>query len=213
MFMHNLPKVIFIDWNKTLSDSFFWWHLQNVMHPHNKHLEAIEKSMFQKNRHLINPWMRGEYTLEDIVKILSDDSGVSQDIILNELVESCRQMQYVSEEIPELINKIRNKGIKMVIATDNMDTFERFTVPSMRLKDIFDDFLISHSLRVLKGDVQENSIPFFDGYLNKNNLTYMETVLLDDCADYTGVYDRLGLQIIQIISPEKLVNVLKEYAS
>jgi len=211
--MHNLPKVIFIDWNKTLSDSFFWWHLQNVMHPHNKHLEAIEKSMFQKNRHLINPWMRGEYTLEDIVKILSDDSGVSQDIILNELVESCRQMQYVSEEIPELINKIRNKGIKMVIATDNMDTFERFTVPSMRLKDIFDDFLISHSLRVLKGDVQENSIPFFDGYLNKNNLTYMETVLLDDCADYTGVYDRLGLQIIQIISPEKLVNVLKEYAS
>lgn len=211
--MHNLPKVIFIDWNKTLSDSFFWWHLQNVMHPHNKHLEAIEKSMFQKNRHLINPWMRGEYTLEDIVKILSDDSGVSQDIILNELVESCRQMQYVSEEIPELINKIRNKGIKMVIATDNMDTFERFTVPSMRLKDIFDDFLISHSLRVLKGDVQENSIPFFDGYLNKNNLTYMETVLLDDCADYTGVYDRLGLQIIQITSPEKLVNVLKEYAS
>ena len=100
-----------------------------------------------------------------------------------------------------------------MIATDNMDTFERFTVPSMRLKDIFDDFLISHSLRVLKGDVQENSIPFFDGYLNKNNLTYMETVLLDDCADYTGVYDRLGLQIIQIISPEKLVNVLKEYAS
>jgi len=99
-----------------------------------------------------------------------------------------------------------------VIATDNMDTFERFTVPSMRLKDIFDDFLISHSLRVLKGDVQENSIPFFDGYLNKNNLIYMETVLLDDCADYTGAYDRLGLQIIQITSPEKLVNVLKEYA-
>lgn len=211
--MTQTPKAIFIDWNKTLSNSLFWEHLQDTNHPNNKHLEAIEKSMFQNNRHLINSWMRGEHTFEDVTKILSEDSGVNQEIILNELAESCRQMKYVSEEIPELINKIKDKGIKVVIATDNMDTFERFTIPAMKLEELFDDFLISHSLKLLKGDLQENSIPFFDEYLNKHNLTYQDTVLLDDCIDDTGTYDKLGLQIIQITSPEKLVDVLKEYAA
>lgn len=211
--MTQTPKAIFIDWNKTLSNSLFWEHLQDINHQNNKYLEKIEKSMFQNNRHLINPWMRGEHTSEDVAKILSEDSGVDQEIILKELAESCKQMKYVADEIPELINKIKAKGIKAVIATDNMDTFERFTIPAMKLEELFDDFLISHSLRLLKGDLQENSIPFFDEYLNKHNLTYRDTVLLDDCIDETGTYDKLGLKIIQITSPEKLINVLKEYAS
>lgn len=59
------PKVIFVDWNKTLSNS-----------------------LFQHNRHLINQWMRGKYTSEDITRILSNDSGVPQEIILYELIES-----------------------------------------------------------------------------------------------------------------------------
>lgn len=83
-----------------------------------------------------------------------------------------------------------------MIATDNMDTFERFTIPAMKLNELFDDFLISHSLKVLKEDIQENSISFFDEYLNKNKLTYQETVLLDDCIEKTGTYDKLGLNII-----------------
>jgi phosphoserine phosphatase len=207
------PKMIFIDWYKTLSNSLFWEHLQDKNHRHNKHLEVIEKSMFRNNRHLINPWMRGEYTAEDIAQILSQDSGVAQDIILDELAESCRQMKYVSDEIPELINKIRNKNIKVVVATDNMDTFERFTMPAMKLNELFDDFLISYSLKLLKRDIQENSIPFFDEYLNKNSLTYQDTVLLDDCIDDSGTYDKLALKIIQITSTDRLVRVLKEYAS
>jgi FMN phosphatase YigB (HAD superfamily) len=210
--MINQPKIIFIDWYQTLSNSLFWEHLQDVNHSYNKYFEAIEKSMFQNNRHLINPWMRGEHTSEDMTQILSENSGVPQDIILNELAESCRNMKFVSDEIPELINKIKSKEIKVVIATDNMDTFERFTIPAMKLEELFDDFLISHSLELLKGDVQENSISFFDEYLNKHNLNYQDVVLLDDCVDDTGTYDRLGLSIIQIASPEKLVNVLKEYA-
>ena len=157
--------------------------------------------------------MRGEHTSENIVKILSEDSGVAQDIILNELAESCRQMKYVSEEIPELINKIKNKGIKVVIATDNMDTFERFTIPSMEIGNLFDDFLISCKLKVLKEDIQEDSIPFFDNYLNKYNLSYQDAVLLDDCIDTTGVYNKLGFQIIEITSSNKLIEILKEYAS
>ncbi len=211
--MINQPKIIFIDWYKTLSNSLFWEHLQNINHPYNKHLEAIEKSMFQNNRHLINPWMRGEYTSEDVCKILSEDSGVPQEIILNELAESCRQMKYVSDEIPGLIDEIKSKGIKVVMATDNMDTFERFTMPAMKLKESFDGFLISYSLKFLKGNTTENSIPFFDEYLNKHNLNYQDTVLLDDCLDDTGIYNRLGLRIIQITSPEKLIAVLREYAS
>jgi len=211
--MKTKPQIIFIDWNKTLSNSLFWEHLQDVNHRHNKYLNSIEKSMFQNNRNLINPWMRGLYTSEDIVEILSKDSGVPKEIILHELAESCYQMKYVSNDIPKLIKKIKSKGIKVVIATDNMDTFERFTIPSMEIGNLFDDFLISCKLKVLKEDIQEDSIPFFDNYLNKYNLSYQDAVLLDDCIDTTGVYNKLGFQIIEITSSNKLIEILKEYAS
>jgi FMN phosphatase YigB (HAD superfamily) len=142
-----------------------------------------------------------------------DDTGIEQNIIFNELIKSYKQMKYVSEEIPELINKIRAKGIKVIIATDNMDMFERFAVPAMKLNELFDGVLVSCNLKFMKGDIKNNSIPFFDEYLNKHNLDYKDVVLLDDRIEDKGAYNKLGLQVIQITGHEKLISVLKEFAS
>ncbi len=207
------PKVLFLDWDKTLSNSLFWSSLRNENHPHNIYADKIEKTLFAENRHFLKPWMKGEYSAEDICSMVSEKSNIPFNVIFDGLKESCSGMEFVSEKIPALIFKIRSKGIKVIVATDNMDTFMRFTVPGMNLLEIFDDFLVSHDIKFLKNEITEDTIPFFDGYLKKNNMGYEEAVLLDDHADMGDTYGKLGLEIIQILGPETLLNSLKKYAA
>lgn len=204
-------KVIFLDWNKTLSNSRFWEQLEDVNHKYNSHHQKIINSLFIDNKALITPWMQGKLTSEDICKAIAKNTGIEEKIIFEELVESARDMKFVFEEIPELLLKIRNKGIKVVIATDNMDTFNRFTVNSMALKNLFDDILNSYELKAMKGDFESEKSLFFDEFINKNNLNYFETVLLDDSTSNSDPLTGLGMQTIQITSPDNLIYNLKKY--
>lgn len=206
-----MPKVIFIDWNKTLSNSRFWEQLENPEHKHNLIHEKIIKSLFVENKDLVNPWMQGKLTAEDICKIISENTGIEDEIIFEELAESARNMKFASEEIPDLIKKLRSKGIKVVIATDNMDTFIRFTVKSMNLEVLFDEILNSYELKAVKGDFKDGKSLFFDDFIKRNNLSYAETVLLDDSTSNSDPLTQLGMQTVQITSPEDLIYNLKKY--
>ena len=116
-------KTIFLDWNKTLSYSLFWGHLTDETHS-NHHIETqISTWLFQQNRHVINPWMRGQLSSEEICTNISLDTGIDKDLIFSELEISCKSMEFCHPQIPEIINQLREKGYKVVIATDNMDTF------------------------------------------------------------------------------------------
>ena len=210
---NKLPKVIFIDWNKTLSNSLFWSHMAEKSHPHYQYHNKIIQYLFIENKALVNPWMRGEYTSEDISEKMSKAINLDKEIIFQELALSCKNMSFTSSKIPGLIESIRGRGLKVVIATDNMDTFKRYTIPGMNLTKIFDDFLVSCDLRRLKGDFEGNKLLFFDNYLKNNNLSFLDVVLLDDCLDTTGTYDKVGFKIIEINSPKRLIKVLSSYAS
>jgi hypothetical protein len=195
------PKVIFIDWNKTLSDSHFW-----------RHFPEAETVMFLANRELLNPWMRGELSSEKICQTIAEETTFSESDIFNDLKESCAVMEFVDPEIPELIKKIRARGIKVVLATDNMDCFSRFTVPALKLKELFDDVLVSCDTKILKVEVRESCIPFFKKFLTENNLKYSDTVLLDDSDWFAEAYEALGLPVTVIENKEKLLAVLRGYA-
>jgi hypothetical protein len=198
-------KVVFIDWNKTLSYSLFWEHLQDKKHPNHQHLPAIEKWLFVDNRDVINPWMRGEFSAEDISSKISQDTGINSDVILGELRRSCEEMCYSIDDLEDIIGRLQASGIKVVIATDNMDTFSRFTVPAMRLDAVFDGILSSYDIGYLKDDDRpEDSLPFFDEYLAKNGWNYADAILLDDSPDKSGKYKRLGFERVPIDSPEVL---------
>lgn len=210
-----MKKNIFIDWNKTLSHSLFWEQLQDKKHPHHKYLSIIEKWLFVDNRAIITPWMRGKISSGNVLKRMSQETGIDQNLIASELQKSCENMQFCIKNLPELIAKIQKRGVKVVIATDNMDVFFRYTVPAMQLDKIFDDILSSHKIGYLKDDeLPENKILFFDKYLAENKLTYDAAVLLDDSLDKTGKYQRLGFERILINAPTTLKDVLEklEYA-
>ena len=208
----NNYKVIFFDWNKTLSHSLFWSQLADPKHARHTWHENIVNFVFVKNKHLIDEWMRAKFNKSHIARLLSEEFGYSEDLILKDLAESCRNMQLVSDEVYGRVTKIRMQGTKCVIATDNMDTFLKYTKPAMRLNDYFDDFLVSFENKVLKFDVSDDSIPFFDDYLKSDGLVYKDVLLIDDCIDKSGTYDRLGFKVLQIFNSDDFLEKLKRLA-
>ena len=208
-----MKKVIFIDWNRTLSFDLFWGHLKNPEHPNHRHLAPIEEWLFVENRELIGPWMRGDVSVEDIVARMSKDTNISAKVILQELRHSCEVMQYCIVGLEKLVHEIRDRGIRVIIATDNMDTFTRFTVPALKIDQVFDGYINSHDIKCLKDDDEPaDRIPFFDDFLARNELEYADAVLLDDSPDKSGKYQKLGFDRVLIDSPETLQKTLETYA-
>lgn len=209
--MSYLPKVIFIDWNGTISHSRFWEHLEDPSHPNNSYFKPVTESLFVKHRSIISDWMLSKLTIEDICKLIAEDTNLDYEIILKEFIESCQNMKYISDELPDLIRKLQSKGIKCVIATDNMDSFDRFTVPSMNLTELFDGILNSYSLKSFKYNVVDKELPFFEEYLSDNNLKYSNVVLIDDSIDRAGFYEANGFKIINVNKDYTLIEVLKSF--
>lgn len=210
MQMIPFPKVIFIDWYKTLSTSDFWEQMANPSHQLNRVHESIKDCLFVKNKEIITHWMRGEYTSEDICDILSQEVGAPFITLFNELKASCENMQFTSPGIPGLVTQLRKKGIKVVVATDNMDTFNRFTVPALHLNELFDDILLSWNLNCLKGDYYKGKLPFFDGYMKTHGFVYQDALLLDDTEDKEGNYEVLGFKRVVINNDYALVEALND---
>lgn len=207
-------KVIFIDWNRTLSYSLFWEHLKDSDHINSRHHSTIEKWLFVDNKDIIKPWMLGTESVDNIIDKMSQAIAVDKGLILNELIHSCNNMALCSADIEPLVKLLQQHGVLVVIATDNMDTFREYTVPSLRLDELFDDILISSELGKLKDDVLPgDKILFFDEYLMGKGLTYRDSVLLDDSPDSSGKYAKLGFERILIDSPTKLVSTLEDMAT
>lgn len=204
-------KVLFVDWNKTLSQSLFWSQLTEQDHPYHYYFQTINYWLFGKNYQLIEKWMRGLLTAEQVCQKLAEENNLDWAIVFQTLRESCERMSLCSPEIINLIKRIRQKGIKVVVATDNMDTFRRFTMESLALENIFDDFLISCEIKKLKYDTDPQRIPFFEQFLRSNKLSYDEVVLLDDSIDKSGVYDKLGFKIDLVNDSNDLIRYLQSY--
>lgn len=193
-------KVVYLDWNGTLSTSKFWGHLEKSSKAEvNKLFELIDKILFSDLRHLIKPWMRGEITSEKVIKNVSEQCGVDYKVIFDEFVKGCEQMEFVTENCIKKIKFIKDKGIKVVIATDNMDSFVRWTVPALKLDRIFDGILDSYTLRALKNDFDENgSSPFFDEFVKDNIIKKGESVIIDDSEDKEGKIQAYGIDYWRI---------------
>lgn len=205
-------KVVFFDWNKTLSHSLFWEQLRNPEHDRYSWYDNISTFLFRDNKNLISDWMRGEIDDKEIVNRISLRFDYPSDVLLEDLIDSCRNMKLVSDEVIVLVKKLRLKGVQCVIATDNMDTFRKYTIPALELEKYFDDILVSSDSGVFKFDAKDEKIPFFDEYLKKRNLKYEDAVLIDDCIDMSGIYNKLKFDILQVSNPDDFVKKLRKLA-
>lgn len=208
-----MKKVVFIDWSKTLSYGLFWEQLQDKKHPNSTYWLIIRKWLFIDNRDLLDPWMRGKLSTKEVLDRMSQDTGLDRSLLEQELKISCENMRFCIDNLPQIIARIQKLGIKVVIATDNMDTFSRYTVPAMSLKKIFDDIIDSCQIGYLKDDkLPSDQILFFDKYLSDHDWSYRDAILLDNSPDETGKYKRLGFERILIDGPDSLRSELEKIA-
>lgn len=204
-------KFIFLDWNGTLSKSKFWGHLQKSEEGillFNK----IENVLFGQLKELLKPWMRGECKSEDICKKISELVNLPFDFIFSEFIKGCKNMEICNEEILNLIYLIKKSGSKVIIATDNMDSFTRWTYPAIQEKHnaVFDDILNSFELKALKEDVNNGVNMFFDDYIKNKKLQYCDCVLIDDSPDKNGIFSKIGMEYIQVPTTEEFIFSLRK---
>ena len=174
-------KSLFIDWHNTLSTSLFWGHLQDPAHRNHHLFRILQPLPPEIHKTLFTPWMKGGLTSEEVIYAMSEKLDLDYHLVWQEFILGCQSMQLISEEIIPLISEIRAKGVKVVIATNNTDSFSRWTVPSLKLHEAFDAILNSADVRGLKWDVDEKGQSlFFADFLQKQGPHPGESALIDD---------------------------------
>lgn len=156
--------------------------------------------------------MRGKHKSEDVCKEIAALVGLPFELIYEEFVKSCELMEFCSSEIFNLLNLIKKTGLKVVIATDNMDSFLRWTYPALQEKYgvIFDGVLNSSELGAVKEDMDRNVNLFFNKYIENKSLKYNDCVLIDDSPDKNGVFSKIGMDYIQVPTTEEFIFSLRK---
>ncbi|HSX30938.1 MAG TPA: hypothetical protein VLE99_03410 [Candidatus Saccharimonadales bacterium] len=190
------PEVLFVDWDGTLSRSKFWEGCDpSVLAPNA--LDQFKTYLFKGSPDFVRLWMRGDYTSRHVVGMLATQFSLDPTALHNELKASCQRMRFVDDDLPDKITRIRGQGTKVVIATDNMDTFTKWTAPALDLNSLVDGILSSYHLRALKADMHGLHSPFFSDYLSTQSIDPTQAVLLDD-GPHNAVVTSLGMQFVHI---------------
>lgn len=201
-------KVVFVDWNGTLSDSLFWHRWQG-----NEDYARIQKALFEESigRELLGNWMIGKSSYEEVLDYLENSTSIPYAKLAEELEESSKQMSYVDSDVIELVQALRAKGTKVVIATDNMDVFRHWTIPAMNLEELFDGIISSDAQKALKTHTYDDgSSRFFEHFFLENpDVLPGDTVLIDDSQD-TQIVGTFGMQFRHVKEGSPLTHHLKE---
>lgn len=204
-------KAVFIDWNGTLSPTNFWSHLEKSEKQSDRDLFKLwADTMFVNHKDKIVPWMKGEYTSEDLLSLVSKETNTDFETILKEFVIGCERMEYSSPNIPNLIKNLRDKSVVVTVATNNMDSFTRWTVPYMKLNTLFDEILNSFYLKAMKHDLDKSGQPlFFKDFFNKYNIKPTNCIFIDDGEDKMSVISNLGIDYRRVNASNTLEDELQ----
>lgn len=199
-------QAVFIDWHLTLSKSIFWEHLATA---EPARYGRLRQSLFVTLRERHTAWMRGAWTTEQMMACVSAETGLSYDFVFDEFVTSCQTMTFIAPEAPGLLAALRRRGVRLAIATDNMDCFTRFTVPALRLPALFDHVLNSFDLKALKEDFDASGRSlFFQDYLLARGLAPQQCLLIDDSRPTPEIAARIGFEYRLITAEQTLAHHL-----
>lgn len=176
-----MKPVLFIDFDGTLCHDKFWRSL-NI-----SSIEKIQKFLFVKNRFIVNQWMRGMHSSEDINHLISKELNLSFEYLWDHFVNDCEKMT-ISQEILHGIEKLKN-DFYVILITDNMDSFTRFTVPALKLNFYFDLIVNSYESKKFKSD---DNGEIFVHLLNKYNSKIDRSALIDNSQVVCDIFSKRG---------------------
>jgi FMN phosphatase YigB (HAD superfamily) len=198
-------KILFIDFNGVISYNNFWKELENEAHPLHSYHQPIENFLFKEKPEIIKDWMLGKYTSEEIHEILNNAVGVPYTELFEIFERGCRNID-ISTSVLEKVQELR-KDYYCILATGNMDSFDRFTLPSNPiLKESFDEIDNSYNLGIFK---TTNSGQYFLDKVKKLGVQISNCVVIDDSASVCKVFKNLGGTALQCYGVEKVIGSLE----
>ena len=195
-------NIVFVDWDGTLSWSRYWESLLKT----NDTLAKVVSDFFAFEKDMEARWMRGGLKSEDINKLISQRSGLSEDFLWRTFISDCQKMK-VDPEVISLIKKLKGKYI-VILVTGNMDCFSRFTVPALGLDKVFNKIINSSHVGYLKTEYDGKT--FTDCFKEYNIENRSKSYLLDDSEKTCLMFNALGGRAMKIDKKEDTITYLKE---
>ncbi|MEO6536562.1 MAG: hypothetical protein ABIT47_02640 [Candidatus Paceibacterota bacterium] len=186
-----MKPTLFIDFDGTLCHDRFWRSLEPELQ------DKVQNHLFISNREIVSQWMKGSFTSEEINRKLSEEIGIDFEDLWEIFVNDCKTMTIESgtlEQLRELKSLYR-----IVLVTDNMDSFDRFTVPALGLNNHFDKIVNSWMVKAFKNDNKGESFrkTILDGGSNID-----ESILIDNSTQSCEIFKELGGDSY-LVTPEK----------
>jgi FMN phosphatase YigB (HAD superfamily) len=153
-------------------------------------LDWISRHIFSGEKYG-DRWMRGGLTYRQINRIISEATGISQDLLNERLIPSVRRMK-VNPSLIQLAENLKTRGIQVALVTNNMDVFNQVTIPEKQLDKTFPVIINSCNHGLMKQD--ENG-RLFDIAREKLGLPdFKDILLIDDSVTYCDIFKAKGGQ-------------------
>lgn len=176
-----MKPVLFIDFDGTLCHDKFWRSLDLNIN------KKIQEYLFGPDNRIVNRWMKGGCTSEDINLMLSKELDVNYEILWSAFVRDCETM-LIEPGVIEKIYKLRQQ-YKTILITDNMDCLDRFTVPALGLDKYFDQIVNSYYEKTSKND---DNGKLFKKVSENNSIEIKNSILLDNSKGTCEIFSKLG---------------------
>lgn len=190
---------IFIDFDGTICFDYFWRSAPEEIK------KIIGKFLFQDNTYLLEDWMRGQKSSEDINQIISDNCNLDYNMIWSYFIKDCENM-YIPEDILDALSACK-KNNTLILITDNMDCFNRFTINKLKLLNYFHYIFNSYDYGVLKDDPLPKGL--FKKVIDLNGFDIQKSVLLDNSQKNCDLFNQLGGSSFLIKDKQDVVSILK----
>lgn len=202
--MKKRSSLLLLDFNGVISYNRFW---ESFYDPTSVHFEIsgkINQFLFLDNKELVQDWMRGLYTSEEIVMKLSNYLHFNYDILWKEFKKSATQID-ISIPILNYLNILKKKYF-IVLISDNMDCFNRYTLPNNpQMSEVFDSIYISCEKGKLKRD---NGGELFKDIMNDYEVEFSDAYYIDDSPKNIDLFNQLGGKGVCLTGEEHILKYL-----
>ena len=183
-----MKKILFIDFDGVLSNMHFWHSLKNPHHKLHDHLPSIKKFLFKENVDLVKNWMLGKHSSEYIHTLISESLNIPYSLLFETFKKDCENMK-VSKKILNKLSHLKNDYC-LILATGNMDSFDRFTLPSEKnISQIFHEIHNSFQLGLFK---TSNNGEYFKKVITDKKTSFNKCYLVDDSRKTCDLFESLG---------------------
>lgn len=177
-------EVILFDFDWVLCEDYFY----NNLLEHYPHVsEYIQTKIFRGNSDIPDLWMKNIMSMNDVNKHISDNTWIELKLLSNLFEESVKNMK-INKGLLSIASQLKKQWRKIALVTNNMDVFDKITVPHNTLHEVFPIIINSCNYGVLK---HEENGKLFDIVMGKLwHTEYNKVLLIDDSKKARETFEK-----------------------